>query len=381
MRRLLIALSILLLSVSSSGASAQAELPPLLILNDGGIYAISPQDGAILETIAAVDPANYFSAEWISPDGEILAYSTRGGSAPVFTHTLFLLNLIEGGDPITLTLTDDDDVNVQVDSVAWSSDSMYLYALITTQTPRQSEPDWAIAVFQRDQWDTPNLIPLDPPAAPRIFRSMFAAGDAAVVLDWSIRDASHEFKTYSPGGELLNTFSVTGDLSPDINLYANTTQLNPLMIDGSARYVFGNLMMANMLVYQADLMTGEISEMEMGYFSALISRTAPEASLRVSLINLDGQFGELSIRDADAVYLDYVQGVPQFAYGIQGDSRGSTFTLSPDGQALAFLREGMVNVWRDGVLTSLDVSAEVIAWQSPLIVPVYDEQALRMFLG
>lgn len=401
MRRLLIALSILLLSVSSSGASAQAELPPLLILNDGGIYAISPQDGAIVETLvappedyealnaAAADPVNYFSAEWISPDGQLLAYRTLGGGEPlqaggdpVFTHNLALLHLNEGGDPIMLTLTDDEEVSVEFDSVAWSNDGAYLYVLIATRTPRQSDPDWTVVVFQRDQWDTPNLIPLEPTEGTWVFRNIFAAEENAfVVFDWSVRDGSHAFTMYSPSGEMLNTFSVTNSLSPDVNMYTNATQLNPLVIEGSTRYGFSNILLGDMLLYQADLMTGEISEMEAGYFSSLVSLAAPDTSIHVSLINFDGEIGGLNIHDAEGTLLEYVEGVRLVAYGVQGNTWGSTFTVSPDGHAVAFLREGTVNIWRDGVLTALNVNARVIAWQAPLVVPVYDEQALRMFLG
>ncbi len=401
MRRTLLILSLLLLTVSLSVVRAQSGLAPLLILNEDGIFALSRQDGAThLETVVAPPEGYqalretsqqlvlYFSAEWISPDGEILAYRTvsggepiQAGGDPVFTHHLALLNLHEGGDLIRLTLTDDEDVSVEFDSVAWSNDGAYLYVLIATRTPRQSDPDWTVVVFQRDQWDTPSLIPLEQAGGEWASRNIFAAEENDfVVFDWSIRDGSHTFTMYNPSGEMLNTFSITSPLSPDVNLYINMTQLNPLMIEGSTYHGFSNIQLADMLLYKADLMTGEISEMEAGYFTSLVSLASPETSIHVSLINFDGEIGGLNIRDVDGSLLEYVDGVRLVAYGIQGNTWGSTFTVSPDGQALAFLREGTVNIWHDGVLTALDERASVIAWQSPLYVPVLDLDALRRLM-
>lgn len=389
MRRLLIALGILLLS---AGVSAQAATPPLLILKHGGIYAISPQDGAIVETLvappdyyadladAAFDPVTLFSAEWMSPDGEFLAYRVlsvhdpiQAGGDRVYTHSFFLLNLVEGGDPIPVTLADESAFRVTVESVAWSNDGAHLYVLITSQTPRQNDPVWALLMFERGAWQTPLEVPLDPPGYADA-RTIFAADENVVVWDRGVQGPHYNFRTFDRTGAQVSIVPFDTTISPteDVNLYINTA-FNPVETENGTEFVFVNSYGGSDEVeYAVHFFPLLLREVEPGYFPALISRTASESSVRVSLSLSSGDVASLLLRDAQSGYLDYIESVPLYAFGILGDSIGSTITLSPDGQTVAFLHNDLISLWHDGITVSLNVSAQVIAWQSPLFTLVYD---------
>ncbi len=389
MRRTLIVVSFLLLTVGFSVVRAQAELPPLLILNDGGIYAISPEDGTILETLVAppenytaladatYEPVTLFSAEWMSPDGEFLAYRVmserdpiQAGGDPVYTQRFFLLNLLEGGDPIPVTLADENAYRVTVESVAWSNDGVNLYVLVTSQTPRQNDPVWALLIFEREQWQTPLEVPLDAPDY-AMGRSIFATDEGAAVWDRGLQSPRYAITNYDTAGEVVSLVEVNADMSPDVNLYINPP-VNPLVIDGVTRFGLIHQMWGS-LHYQIDLSTGAVTQSEYNYFPALISRFAPDSSVRVSFAMSDGDYASALLRAGDdELPFDYLERVKLHAFGIAGDSQGSTFTLSPDGQVFAYLENGMVVLRRNEASTLLNVAAQVIAWQSPLFTLVYD---------
>ena len=104
----------------------------------------------------------------------------------------------------------------------------------------------------------------------------------------------------------------------------------------------------------------------------MVSRANPANSLRITAEPFEGMYLTLSIRDADTQYLGSIGEIRYQAFGPDGDSMGSTFALSPDGQKLAYLDEGALMLLQDGEVASLDFRADVIAWGVPLYIPIYD---------
>lgn len=379
MRTLICVLICLLLFAAPTFAQAEGETP-IYFLQDGGIYAVYPSDGAV-ETW--VEPASnhaavfeevfqqslLFSAEWLSPDGAYLAYTTfaRDEADPEAIDTsalsaeLYVLDLSTGESlPVTLT----DDTLTSIPSLAWSPDGASLYVIGT-----QGAAD-TLFIVEREAWDAEPTSTELPAVGYAMARRVFAADQGIVIEDRGLQSPSYTFFYYDQAGSQVNEYTVDWNVSPDVNLYINTP-FTPLLVDDSLRY--GLVSMMDELIFTVDLASGAVEPMpDYGYIPALISGLEPDASLRVSTSMYTGDYTALILRDLDNNIVGSVDYVPGYAFGIPGDSVGSTFALSPDGQRLAYLQDGTINVWQDGESMPLGVSAQVIAWSPLVYTTVHD---------
>lgn len=371
----------LVLMVLAAAVSAQDALVPLVVLDDGGVYAVSPVDGAVQVLVAphtdhdalralTGDPITVFSASWLSPDGRYLAYRTfvpdalDGGEAPI-RHALFVLDL-ETGESLPVTMAGGGErVRIVVDSLAWSPDAMRLYVSGTCSNANAADA-W-LQIVERDAWDSGRTVRA-PQANYAMARSLLPASHGVVLFDRGMQSPRYILSTYSEEGDLANQFVVDGTLLPDVNLYVNTP-FNPLHMGNALAYGISR-QMSGELAYIANFEKGFVAPFEPGFMPALVSGVAPDTSLRVTTSLFSGDMTGLHIRGADGELLGDIAFVRAFAYGIDGDSVGSTFALSPDGQTLAWLEDGTVRLWHDGETSELDVNADALAWAPVLHVPV-----------
>src|SRR5690606_63021 len=105
---------------------------------------------------------------------------------------------------------------------------------------------------------------------------------------------------------------------------------------------------------------GSVSEFEFGSMIALVSGLAPETSLRLTTALYSGDVTALHLRGTDGALLADVPTVKAYAFGIHGDSVGTTYALSPDGQSVAWVGDSGLTLWRDGEVMPLDFSAEAL---------------------
>jgi hypothetical protein len=362
---------------------AQEDVPPIIALNDGGIYAVSPLDGStetlvepplnysfILENFH--DPVTVFSAEWLS--GQYIAYRTlrrQADNSDVvddtgLSHALFVLDVQNGGEPIPVQV----GTNYRVQSVAWSLDGTRLYAVISTP---DSENGSLVSV-ERDAWDAPTVVEL-PPLEYAMARRVYPTADGTVVVDRGIQSLRRVFTVFDGEGEQINQFEVDFNISPDVNLYINTP-FTPMLVDGTPRYALVHQFTGELL-FQVDFASGEVLPVESGYFPAVVSALAPDTSLRLSAGQYNGEFMIGQVRSPQSTMVGSIDRLRAYTFGIAGDSVGTPFALSPDGQTIAYLLDGTLMLWQGGESTALDVTAEALAWSPMLNVPVYDPNYLR----
>lgn len=380
MRQLFVLLCLLLV-LSQSHAQEES---PIIALHEGAIYAVNPEDGSAEILVPApnayeetrefsYDPVTVFSAEWLSPDGQYLAYRMLyplEPSEPIdestgFTQRLFILDLLNGGFPESISLVANEATFIQ--SVAWSLDGSLLYVLVNN----------TVKIIERDNWTNQATVELgdgNRSQAPVIGRQVFATENGFVVADTGEYELAIEFTVFDFEGNEQNFFKIDWSLSENINLYVNTP-FTPLVVDGSVGYAFVDTY--GQILYLADFATGEAVEFDSGYFTGMVSRTNPEDSLIITAGYYYGDGLALIIRDNENNYLGETENIRAYAFGILGDSMGSTFAFSPDGQSIAYLEDEGVRIWEDGESRSLDFSADVVVWASPLYVPVYDPDYFR----
>src|SRR5690606_2813915 len=116
--------------------------------------------------------------------------------------------------------------------------------------------------------------------------------------------------------------------------------------------------MSGEIAYWVDLTYGVTGPSDSSLFPGMVSALAPETSLRLSAGYYDGDNIGLTVRSTENEIIGETSIFKAYAYGITGDSVGSTFALSPDGQTVAFLNEGVLHLWREGEVTALGVEAD-----------------------
>ena len=371
-------------------AAAQADEPPLLALHEGGIYAVSPFSGEATalvpapENIAELrelthDPVTLFSADWLSPDGSTLVYRTLAADALARAradayapdHALYALDLhTNAATEIALPQHYRADVTVQ--SLAWSADGTRL-AVVLFSRPLVGEAGWSLAVYASDSWESLLTVPLPEPAY-ATSRRIVAGGDSFTLVDTGIQGPHVTFTRLDADGKPAESIEIDDTISPDVNLYI-LAPFNPLRDGETWRYGL-NRQLTGDLFTAVDLATGALVPYDSATFPALVSSLAPETSLRVSAVYYDGDMIGLLLRNAETRMIGDTPIIKAYSFGISGDSDGSTFALSPDGQSLAFLESGALRLWTDGEVTPLDFSADALAWAPPRYVPVVDSAYL-----
>lgn len=351
---------------------AQDEIAPIIVLNEGGIYAVSPDDGSTQALVAAPeeyaalrqetgDPVRVFSADWLSPDGQLLVYRTL---LPEMRHTLTVLDIASGAGT-TVALPEPS----YVESVAWSPDGARL-AVVGQDIRENQAAGWWLNVFERDAWDSAVVTARLTSPDYAMSRRVFMTPDGIVLYDHGIQSPRIMLNVLDEAGETRHQIDLDTARLPELNLYLNTP-LNPLLVDN--QYQFGlTRQSTDELAFVASFDTGDITEYDFGYFPALVSALAPDTSLRVSYSQNNGDNTLLLIRDANGDYVGDIDGVRTYAFGIANDNAGSTHVVSPDGQTLAWLDGDQLMLWRDGESQPLGVTAQALAWALPLYVPVED---------
>jgi dipeptidyl aminopeptidase/acylaminoacyl peptidase len=352
---------------------AQDAAAPIIVLNEGGIFAVSPEDGSSQMLVAAPDdfavlreetgdPVRVFSADWLSPDGQLLAYRTL---LPAKSHELTVLDIASGA-LATVSLPDPG----YVESVAWSPDGTQL-AVVGQDIRENQAAGWWLNIFERDAWDTAVVATRLTSPDYAMSRRVFMMADAAVLVDHGIQSPRIVLTMLDSTGETQQQIDLNMNQFPDLNLYLNTP-LNPLLVDD--QHQFGlTRQNTDELAFVASLDTAEVSEYDYGYFPALVSSLAPDTSLRVSYSQNNGDSTMLLIRDANGDYLGEIDRVRTYAFGITNDNDGSTHVVSPDGQTLAWLDGDQLMLWRDGESQPLGVTAQALAWGPPLNTLVEDK--------
>lgn len=378
MRQLFLLMSLFLFICQ---AHAQNELQPIIALSEGSIYAINPSDGRAEIIVPASDaygevyePASFFSAEWLSPDGQYLAYRMTyplNPNEPItetsnHTQRLFMLDLVNGTFPRSINLG--TIPSYEILSVAWSPDGNLFYVLIQTNAETENV---SLFIIERDNWAKQiHISPEIPEDA--IKRTIFATEEGVVLQARGWMTTIHAFIIFDNEGEEINRFELASDYATFMDMFISTP-FTPLLVDGVGYYsIVDNE--SSEIRYQIDFASGDVSEFPAGYLAAMVSRANPNNSLRVSLVNFTGVGTELYFRDAALNYLGGSNPIRFHAFGPDGDSMGMTFALSPDGQALAYLEDHALLLWQDGESRSLDFSADVIVWASPLYIPIHDPE-------
>lgn len=361
-------------------ANAQEAVTSIIALKDGIIYAFNPADDSIKPLVLAPDhydeiaennrqPVVLTSADWLSPDGQYLAYRviepTNPGriisAASVFTQELFILDLQNPDQPIAIDL---DASESHIESVAWSLDNTRLYVLANN----------AVHIVERADWTVEKTVDVGGPhqsQAPVISRRIFASDTGVVLVDAT--DGRElvgiDFTVFSADGNQLNTFKADYGDYPDTTFY---NPLEPIELDGVVHYGFPDNY--NTLLYLANFAPDSASDIEsytQGYATiAMVSRNTAENSLRVTAHGYDISF-DLSIFDADDNWIADIPQVHAYQFGgYSGDHFGTRFALSPDGQSLAYLGEQGLVLWHDGESVKMDFVADVIIWSAPMYVTV-----------
>jgi hypothetical protein len=392
MQQLRIVIYLCFLTFIVGSAQAQDELPPIIALNEGGIYTVSVDGHAEMlvappENYQAIretrsDPVTLFSAEWLSPDGQYLVYRVKQPIDPLapinentaYTDSLFLLDLQNGSVPQALELK--AAANYAVGSVAWSPDGAFLYIVILAFNPGNDTSAWALEILERDDWTRQLHIDLNAPDY-AMARRIFATETGVVVWDRGVQSPVYAFTLFDSSGEQINQFEVDWNVSPDVNLYINTP-FTPLAMADIVRFALTHNFTGEIL-FQVDFATGEVSAFNHSHLSGMVSGSAPDSSIRLSPVFFSGDNLGLYIRDIENNYLGDIEHVKAHAFFVLGDYMGMQFSLAPDGQMLAYLQgdNQALMLWENGEIRDLDFTAEVVVWSAPLYVPIHDPNYFR----
>jgi hypothetical protein len=394
MRLLLLILCLTLIAIPvAAGGTSPEGTAPIYVLNGGGIYAVSPIDGRVETLVAA--PTNYadffseyqeptaiFDADWLSPDGQYLAYRTyaRDPQHPDQVEMnprraeVHVVDVRAGGAPINVPLFEAGAS--EISDLAWSADGQALYV---AALDAGLSGEYLLKV-ERGAWAVPSQtarVPLQPDATGR---HVYATDFGAVIMDFALQSPHYDFvyQNFETGDQ--RSYQVDYDLSPDVNLSINTP-FTPLVIDERLRYGLVNWLTGELL-YSVDLETGEVTPMsDHSYFPGMLANAPQAESLHVSSFQFNGVTTELMLRDADSNIVGTIDDVYVYGFGMQGDGSGSAFALSPDGQSLAYLsgvrdvehqNHPQIMIWHDGEVTPLNVVADALAWGPVYYATVFD---------
>ena len=389
MRWIRFTLCLLVLLAVTAVTLAHGAEPPLLALRDDAIYAVSPSDGEVTRLIAAPngaavmrkhtgEPVTLFSADWLSPDGRTLVYRTLAADALARVqagtyrpdHALYAFDLHNLDTPVEIALPNHASADVTVQSAAWTADGARLaVVLVSRSRENEDEAGWSLALYERETWEPALVAPLPEPGY-AMSRRIVAGGDAFVMVDTGIQGPRIRFTRLDANGQALEPVEIDPSVSSVVNLYL-ITPFNPLLDGDDWRYGLDQ-QLAGDLFAGIDLASGELAPFDANLFPGLVSALAPETSLRLTASYYSGDGIGLLVRNAEGEIIGETPIFKAYAFGIAGDSDGSTFALSPDGQAVAFLEDGGLRLWRGGEVTALDFEAEALAWAPPRYVPVYD---------
>lgn len=377
-RTIFVVLTCLLLRVLP--ANAQDVSSPIIALKDGYIYAFNPADDSAEPLVLRPDhydeiaeynrqPVVLTSADWLSPDGQYLAYRVIFPASPdetisetsTFTQALFVLDLQNPAHPVSINLGADE---TSIESVAWSLDNTRLYVLAND----------ALNIIERAGWTVQTTVDVGSPhlsQSPVISRRIFASETGVVLADATdgLQPVGIDFTVFDADGNQTRTFQVDWNDYPDTIFYS---PFEPLDMDGVVHYGF--LDSYRVLRYLANFAPASASAVEdyaQGYATiGMVSRSAAETSLLLTAYGYDTTF-DLSILDADENWMEDIPQIRAYKFGgYSGDHFGTRFALSPDGQSLAYLSDSGLVIWHDGESLTMDFVADVIIWSVPMYVTV-----------
>ncbi len=363
MRKILILITVLVLSVTAAKAQDKSESSPIIAMRDGKVYAVSPEDGSsrlLADPSAENQEMVWFRYGSLSPDGKTLVYVSQSSYDTDPKDFISNLKLVTIADGTTKTVVPSGGVfdvpagkNERFDltMATWSYDGQRIYyfrrTISSVATTINKPTQFAYYDVLKDKHEL--VARLDP----KNLLDNLQAVPEGIVMRWYSAGFSSTttMNLYDPNNRMLKQiemdFPYLYTLRDKDALYY--TQLKD----------FGNI------DYAVNAKTGEKQPFKSGYYPA-----------EQSLMNGDQSMHVFTTQDDFNIYYVYGADYHTPITTIKNTS-GLTYAISPDGQQLAYMiydqgPTAPIQIMdMNGKVRKLDFEAGQILWGTTEYVSFY----------
>lgn len=361
MRKLLILVMLLIVSVGVVQAQDKAKLAPIIALAGNKLYAVSSVDGSAKELVEPPPGQTFFMDGFasLSPDGKHLVYATQTNPEDYgYKVTLFVLDVTSGKtEPLEPKGTVFDkpvrkDYHFRIDYPTWSVDGTRLYYVRTeADSSGHGKKDLVQLAYYDMATATHKLVArIDPK---KFIGNLMAVEDGVIVHFFEGLGDAQPVTLYALDNRVVSENKV-------VNLYPY-----PMWFEGEDYYGIGDPWGGVSTVI--NIKTGEKRFLGDGFFPAGRSRLAGDQSLMVvHSMNTDSWY---------RVFGSDQKRLPK----IIEDTYGVQYAVAPDGQSVAYLqydatqRVAIRILEADGSERELPFVAGKIYWSAPEYVVFYEE--------
>lgn len=363
MRKVLILITLLLLSVMVTKAQDKTAQAPIIAMQDGKIYAVSPEDGSsrlLADPAADQQEIGWFRYGSLSPNGKSLVYISQSPYDTDPKEFKSVLNIVTVADSTTKTTTPSGGVfdvpagkaeHFELTMATWSADGKRIYyfrSTISSAVTGVNKPTlFAYYDVIKDKHEL--VARLDPK---NLIDNLQAVPDG-IVMRW-----------YAPGfvsTTTMNLYDLKNRLVKQVEM--DIPYLYALHDKDTLYYAqlkdFGDI------DFTVNAKTGEKQTSKPGYYPA-----------EQSLMNGDKSMHVFSTQSDINTY--YIYGVDYHSYITSIDNTsGFSYAIAPDGQQLAYIiydqgPNAPIQITdMKGSVRKLDFEASQILWGATEYVPFF----------
>lgn len=362
MRKLLVLMVVLLLSVMVTEAQDKTVQAPIVAIRDGKLYAVSPEDGSarVLAEPEADQSLGWFRNGSLSPDGKYVVYISQSPydtDPKDFKSTLNVVTIADGMTKTTVPGGGIFDVpagkneHFELTMATWSADSQRVYYYrITYSSAASARSKPTLLAYYNVAKDKHELVARVDPQ--NLLDNLQAVPDG-MVTRW-----------YSPGFTSTTTISLYDTHNRMVKqLEMDMPYLYALRDKEDLSYAqlkdFGDI------DFVLNAKTGEKQTIDTGYYPA-----------EQSVMNGDESMHVFSTQSDINTYFIYGADYHTYITSIDNTS-GMSYAIAPDGQYLAYLiyaqgPNAPIQIMdMQGKVRKLDFEASQILWGATEFVPFF----------
>jgi len=360
MRKVLILVPILMLSLLVAKAHNEVKQTPIIALADNKLYAVSAEDGSarvLAEPTITEQPIAALRVGSISPDGKQLVYMTQSApdvSLDKYGSHMYLLTIADGSTEELEPKGGVFDVPMpkgyvsQIDMPTWSLDGQRIYYFRSQYAlgKQGDQKPKLLAYYDVNTHKHVLVARFDPTNQ---MENLQAVKDGMLV------------RWYKPGFD-GPTYSAFYGLDSQSNKPADVSAMYLYGLrDTDGTYYYARLNDFGDVHSLVNVATGDEKPSDVGFYPAAQSLMNGERSMH--LFSVQGSISTYYVYDAE----NYITSID--------DQSGFSFALAPDGQSVAYLlfengsKASIQIMDMNGDVRKLDFEAEQIVWGAIDFVP------------